>query len=37
MEGEFNAKSSFADRLKELQSQLEPLTAVEWRKVPSRW
>jgi hypothetical protein len=37
MEGEFNAKSSFADRLQELQSQLAPLTTVEWRKVPSRW
>jgi hypothetical protein len=37
VEGEFKAKSSFADRVQELQSQLAPLTTVQWRKLPSGW
>ena len=37
MEGEFKPRSSFADRLEELQSQLAPLTTVQWRKSPSAW
>jgi hypothetical protein len=37
MEGEFNATSSFATQLQVLQSQLSPLTAVQWRKLLSSW
>jgi hypothetical protein len=37
MEGEFNPQSAFAKRLQELQTQLDPRTKIEWRKVPSGW
>jgi len=37
MEGDFNAKSMFAQKLEDLQRRLAPQTNVEWRKVPVSW